>query len=1070
MPPPTNGMERPANRRVGTTKRLRIVDLALDRMVKKDLQRASRSSAAQDRTKSKRAVMSIAQAKATALAQRCVKKTPNKDGKYVATDGARFDLAPPGLLTCGLRNLKFYSCSLGVKLFMQTLFELIFVMLACFVLMLPIAGENHHRNVERNKCRQLLVYDDAYEALTNDGTGRSDIVGKNYTHVRLQLNMTLHDSHHFTNGLHIADEEDGRRLAEGPGNNAPLGPSPPPPSPPPPVRPAPPPPSPPTHARPTPPPPSPPTHAPPAAEGENENEGGGGNDVPDQLLVALVEHNAAIFTECGYTGLPVRSIIDVASFPLRFSLGSCEEYSNETEYTLVPPTYSGVDPFVLLNNETSACTTSDHRPHVWVGQFGSLLLFLCFLLRLRRMQHAAAKRYDQKLCTASDYAVLLHGLKRGVTATKLRALLEADLATLGFAAADVDHIEVGRQCAREVALLETLAQLRTDRTDAEAAHAEAAAPAAPTPTPAPSKEAASTDDASPQFDGDGDDDDDDDDDAAAEASAALAKIDARADGVRAELLALAGEPRPTTGHAFVVFKHEHQRNQLIAAFARASHRKETLGAAGAVARLVRADVAPEPADVLWQNLEFAPSERRRKMARTYAVTALMIAAVLSATVGLKTVQNTTSMADYSSELQSVMTGLVSVVIALSNLVLKHANRRLTLWERHATLSQYERSVFRKLSVAYVLNTVLVPLVVASIPLGFTQVWYETGGAVYGAMLLQLSDLIGWLFRAVQPETLIKRHCVAPLVAHTQQKLDQLWTPPPMLIGELYANLLKTVALGFIYAPLNPVSLLLCALCLGFGFVCTNVGMSFWFRRPPHVDDELLASVRKGFSLVAGGYVLVASIGLYRSSAHHSAARPLDMIGALAATWLLWMAAPLQLVPAFGSYSKTRGKVTGSGSFTDVAYDEVFAAKGYTIDRYVCPAMDRDLDAAQLEDEQVAQQRVWGGRAIHVAAADGRGKAAEPEPVPVRTRIDVQLVKTPLGLGLTVVENVVHTVEAESQAARAKIVPGDQIVAINDAPLRDSLAARLKEFDVGATIEVGIERVDKTGVGGRMARV
>ena len=41
-------------------------------------------------------------------------------------------------------------------------------------------------------------------------------------------------------------------------------------------------------------------------------------------------------------------------------------------------------------------------------------------------------------------AVLLHGLQRGVTATQLRKLLEADLATLGFAAADVDHIEVGR--------------------------------------------------------------------------------------------------------------------------------------------------------------------------------------------------------------------------------------------------------------------------------------------------------------------------------------------------------------------------------------------------------------------------------------------------------------------------------------------------------------------------------------------------------------------------------------------------------------------------------------------------
>ena len=37
----------------------------------------------------------------------------------------------------------------------------------------------------------------------------------------------------------------------------------------------------------------------------------------------------------------------------------------------------------------------------------------------------------------------------------------ADLATLGSAAADVEHIEGGRLCAREVALLETHAQLAT---------------------------------------------------------------------------------------------------------------------------------------------------------------------------------------------------------------------------------------------------------------------------------------------------------------------------------------------------------------------------------------------------------------------------------------------------------------------------------------------------------------------------------------------------------------------------------------------------------------------------------
>ena len=65
---------------------------------------------------------------------------------------------------------------------------------------------------------------------------------------------------------------------------------------------------------------------------------------------------------------------------------------------------------------------------------------------------------------------------------------------------------------------------------------------------------------------------------------------------------------------------------------------------------------------------------------------------------------------------------------------------------------------------------------------------------------------------VQPLHLFYRFVLARFVV-SQQKLNELWDPPPMLLGDLYASCLKTVALCLIYAPLWPMAYLLTALAI-----------------------------------------------------------------------------------------------------------------------------------------------------------------------------------------------------------------------------------------------------------------
>ena len=113
----------------------------------------------------------------------------------------------------------------------------------------------------------------------------------------------------------------------------------------------------------------------------------------------------------------------------------------------------------------------------------------------------------------------------------------------------------------------------------------------------------------------------------------------------------------------------------------------------------------------------------------------------------------------------------------------------------------QRSLFTKLSLAYLLNSVALPALVGSVPLGITQGWYESGGPLEQAIGLLLSATVfveG--FKVLQPYALVKRYLVAPFFARSQLQLNRYWAPPPMLAGELFAEVVKTLGLCLLCAP------------------------------------------------------------------------------------------------------------------------------------------------------------------------------------------------------------------------------------------------------------------------------
>lgn len=410
-----------------------------------------------------------------------------------------------------------------------------------------------------------------------------------------------------------------------------------------------------------------------------------------------------------------------------------------------------------------------------------------------------------------------------------------------------------------------------------------------------------------------------------------------------ELIGFEQRPDRSTGHAFVVFNFESDRNllveqcrgsttQRIVEMVLPASLRSALCPTGfslrpwdaASGRRVRVEAAPEPDDVKWENLQLDECFEARQVVKTLTITCVLLGVALVILVLLHQVQAETTpdrvgewdwfmSLDEESRLQaaSLITALLSLFASLVttaiNFALKAGITTMTTWEARDTQTDFETSIFNKLSLAYVFNSVVLPFAVGVVfslratdnqhPVN--QSWYEAGGVVNQAIFLMISNaLVAEVLKVIQPATLVQRYVLSRW-AVSQPKLNNLWAPPDMLLGELYAANLKTVALCLIYAPLWPWAYLLTAVALALSYWCTKFAVAYWYKKPPMVSEEMMSSFRSRLGFIMLLHAIVA-IFASKASSDRDDSEPFAMGAAasapVTATIIVWALYELLDVP------------------------------------------------------------------------------------------------------------------------------------------------------------------------------
>ncbi|KAJ1621796.1 hypothetical protein T492DRAFT_345113 [Pavlovales sp. CCMP2436] len=141
-------------------------------------------------------------------------------------------------------------------------------------------------------------------------------------------------------------------------------------------------------------------------------------------------------------------------------------------------------------------------------------------------------------------------------------------------------------------------------------------------------------------------------------------------------------------------------------------------------------------------------------------------------------------------------------------------------ERHRTLTEHAASQFAKLALGFIVNQALLVLLVSFVlnEAPFQAAWFRPGGLATQVFWICISNAAGpELARAVGLPRQAKRLLVA-CFARSQNTLDAAWRPRELQLGEMYATLCRTVALGLFYGPLQPLVYAITAVSFAVTFV------------------------------------------------------------------------------------------------------------------------------------------------------------------------------------------------------------------------------------------------------------
>ena len=261
-------------------------------------------------------------------------------------------------------------------------------------------------------------------------------------------------------------------------------------------------------------------------------------------------------------------------------------------------------------------------------------------------------------------------------------------------------------------------------------------------------------------------------------------------------------------------------------------------------RNIRFESAPEPADIIFENIETKQIVRIIKTAIVYFISVILCGVSFAAIYGLNLLQmsvdenqkNQTTHVVLLYVISFAITGVTSGMDILLEIVLE----KLTKWERQTTWTNYYLSFSLKLTLFSFFNSAILPT--------FCEFFINNSD---GYEILISNMLMKFLVNAIVTPAMwtlnvgyyIKKIKIYYLTSKedidiSQKDLNELYEYPPMNVSAKYSYIAKTILMSFFYIPIFPLGIAISLLGFILGYWLEKYNFANMYKIPEMLNRQI----------------------------------------------------------------------------------------------------------------------------------------------------------------------------------------------------------------------------------------
>ena len=280
---------------------------------------------------------------------------------------------------------------------------------------------------------------------------------------------------------------------------------------------------------------------------------------------------------------------------------------------------------------------------------------------------------------------------------------------------------------------------------------------------------------------------------------------------------------------------------------------------------IKVEVAPEPEDVIFENLQYSSFQRNLRIIFTYFLSFVIIAICLAIILSLNQVQ-IKKIKNSNSNITLIKYGLsllITVVVSTVNLIFQICLDYITKIEKQLSMTDLYLSLSIKLTIFTFITSAIVP---------FISNYYIANEGDYDLLVTNMATIflsnslltpIFWIFNFNYLIKQIQICWIEKQKKHnlTQRILNSIYELPDMEISYKYSFIVRSLMMSFFYIPIFPLGMLISFIGFIFGYFLEKLNFSRMYKRPEMLNSRICEFysnyfILNFFMLGVGDYVFI----------------------------------------------------------------------------------------------------------------------------------------------------------------------------------------------------------------------